>query len=264
MFFFAAADFGAGAKSGAVAATPFANRRRPRLGIPAILLAVVLALLGSVAPPSSRAIAAGTPPDSGLEGLALDRLHWGMPAGAVRAAFGERLRELSPPWRYGPMRAPFALLDQPLAGQRFDVILQIDEASGGLRQVMMQRRRGAMALRDYLEIVAALEAAYGKPTRICGETKAEGDPLAAWMTWESAGESAAARALPAGTTLHATFLDFVTSSILEEDPNIDRDPLVPFYKTRRNNRQALPRRVIVRYHAADDIALAPREPCVAP
>ena len=39
--------------------------------------------------------------------------------------------------------------------------------------------------------------------------------------------------------------------MLFENPNVDRDPLVPFSETRRINRRFLPRRLLIRYYPSD-------------
>ena len=50
------------------------------------------------------------------------------------------------------------------------------------------------------------------------------------------------------STVHLSYFDFYTRSMAFEDPNFERDVLTPYYKTRRNNAQFLPRRMLIRFH----------------
>ena len=102
-------------------------------------------------------------------------------------------------------------------------------------------RRAARATPEAFEAaLSALETAYGPPEGSCVELQPDGTPQRFSLRWR----------FPT-TTVQVTWLDFLTTAVLFEDPNRDRDPLVPFAKTRRINQRFLPRRLLIRFHPSE-------------
>lgn len=177
---------------------------------------------------------------------------WGMTAAELEAAFDGRLTRLPGRREYGGAYAELALLGVRVAGHRFDAYFQMGETSGRLQQVLLERARRWAGPRGFVELAEALRRRYGPPTRTCADAGDGGRPTAAEAVWR----------FPT-TTVHAVLLDFYTSGMAFDDPNVDPDPLTPFYRTRRNNPRFLPRRLLLRLHPSDRPDLAsPR--CPAP
>ena len=89
-------------------------------------------------------------------------------------------------------------------------------------------------------LLAALEARYGPAETLTAVPRTGGAPLRLSLVWR----------FPT-TTIRASFLDFRTTSVLYESPNIDIDPLIPYLDRRRIVRRFLPRRILVRFHPSD-------------
>lgn len=190
---------------------------------------------------------AAAPPD--LDGWRAAR--WGMSEADLREAFGQALKPLPGRWEYGDAYAEHALFDVALGGQTFTAYFQMNGESGRLQQVLLQGERTQATPLTYRKLLTALERRYGAPVSACAVPKAGGGPLAVEMTWR----------FPT-TAVHATLLDFYTTAMVFEDPNIGIDPLTPYSKERRNNPQFLPRRVLVRFHPSDREDLMGRRGCL--
>lgn len=179
--------------------------------------------------------AGGAAPPGDVEGWRAAR--WNMTEAELERAFGESLARLPGRWVYGDAYATRALADVTLGDARFRAIFQMNAASDRLQQVLLEppRRPGQEAV--FRSALDELRAAYGPPSGSCTVPRAGGGPLSVDLWWRFA-----------TTTVHLTFFDFYTRAMAFEDPNIDSDPLTPYYKTRRNNPQFLPRRALVRFH----------------
>lgn len=132
-----------------------------------------------------------------------------------------------------------ALRGVSIGGEPFIAFFQMSEGSGRLQQVLLRWDRRQPGRTASQSILAGLRERYGRERRVCREPKAGGGDLAVEHIWR----------FPT-TTIHLTLLDFYTTAMAFEDPNAEPDPLVPHYKTQRNNPRFLPRSILVRFHAS--------------
>ncbi len=163
---------------------------------------------------------------------------WNMTEAELEHVFGENLGHLPGRWIYGNAYATRALEGIILGDQGFRAIFQMNVDSDRLQQVLLEplRRPGQEAV--FRSTLGELRATYGPPSKSCAIPRSGGGPLSVDLWWKFK-----------TTTVHLTFFDFYTRAMAFEDPNVDPDPLKPYYKTRRNNPQFLPRRALVRFHA---------------
>lgn len=184
-------------------------------------------------------------------GLLLFLLLWaGTAAKAAEwqhAAFGQTLNELDaafsgrltriPQRIYGPFVAERMLPKVVIAGQPFDVLFQVDPATGRLAQILAQSRLRAPSGADYRSIASVLSG--GARTASCARQTKAGAPARSETVWTVGGR-----------TTRVAWFDFYSGAMAFEDPNTDADPLQPYAERRRNNPQALPRRIVVRISPA--------------
>lgn len=171
---------------------------------------------------------------------------WGMTAAQVEAALGGAAMRLPGRWRYGGAYADLAVRDVAVGGLAFTAYLQMNAETRRLQQVLLERRRVGAVPRAFEQVVEALEQTYGPPTAECAQAKRGGQPLDYRLTWR----------FPS-TTLHATFLDFSTTAVFSRDPTAPHDPLIIEGDVRRNLHRFMPRRILLRFHDADNRALDP-------
>lgn len=162
---------------------------------------------------------------------------WSMTAGELRRAFGEALTELPGRRIYKDAYAELAILGTEFLGVDFDVYFQMNVKTDRLQQVLLETGRRRAGPEAFATLQQRLRARHGKETRLCLDRLSAGAPAGAEAVWRFA-----------TTTIHAVFMDFYTRGMVFEDPNRDRDPLVPSFRTQRNNPRFLPRRIILRYH----------------
>jgi hypothetical protein len=173
-----------------------------------------------------------------------------MTTSELDAALGTGIRPAPGRLDYGPLYVERLMLDVTIGQARFAAMFQMDNSSGRLSQILLELRRPLVSPKAYGELLGALRARLGAPDDRCYRLGPGRTPETADVVWR----------LP-DSTIRAVFLDFRTTAIFSEDPNVDIDPLVPYYKIQRNNRRFLPRRILVRLSDAADTALA--APCAA-
>lgn len=184
---------------------------------------------------------------------------WGMDAQALQAAV-PGLREANLVYG-GGLHGAFVLTDTELAGLPFRAIFQMGE--GGLRQILFEKRRRGIEPDDPARLLASLRDALGPETRLCRD-------LSGAETWVEA-----VWRRPDGIA-HLVLTDFWTPGVLTSG---GADPLYNLPTARREELrdlrflsrefegaggpkpQALPRRLLFRWHApeADELA-SPRCP----
>lgn len=217
--------------------------------LPAI--GAVVALAGATA----GTAAAAQPADV----LGWGQTRWGMSAAALVDALGPVARG---PVALGPAVVPLGgRLDYAtgyaeagvrgvdLGGLAFDGFLQMNRERQGLEQVLLERRNAAVSEAVFAAVIEALVLSYGPPSQICGAPSP--DPLLGEVVWR----------FPT-TTIHALVLDFRTARVFTRDPNLDIDPLDRRPGLRRNNRNFMPRRLLVRFHPTARADLVVRADCV--
>jgi len=167
---------------------------------------------------------------------------WGMTDAELSAAFGPGLERLPGRWQYGGAYAERALFDVELGGLKFMALFQMNQATDRLQQVLLERRGAQATPAAYDRMMAALEAAYGPAEGLCLTPHPDGPLRRLSLRWRFA-----------TTTIQATWLDFLTTALLFEEPDTEKrfDPLIPFSETRRIVRRFLPRRVLVRFHPSE-------------
>lgn len=173
-----------------------------------------------------------------------DAARWGMTRAQLEQVLGERAAVLSNRWLYGGAYAELLVPDVALAGIDFTAFLQMDSESDRLRQVLLERRRVGATPDAFERLAALMEARYGAPSQVCAQAKSGGRPLDYQMIWRFA-----------TTTIHLKFLDFSTTAVFSRDPQAGIDPLVNERDIRRNPRRFLPRRILLRFHDAREVAL---------
>jgi hypothetical protein len=202
-----------------------------------VFAVAILALVAFGAPPATA--------DEDLNGWRQAR--WGMSDAELAAAFGDALRKLPSRLQYGNAYAARALEDVELGGLKFLALFQMGAKDDRLRQVLLQRRDAQVTPAAYERLLDALKARYGAPQQTCVLPKPDGEPYVFSLTWR----------FP-DTTVHATWLDFMTGEILHTDPNQDLSDAQSFVNLRRLVHRFLPRRLVVRYHASGNRALDPQ------
>ena len=166
----------------------------------------------------------------------LGRVRWGMSPAEISEALGESANRLPGRWDFGRYFSETTVEDVEVGGIPFRAFLQIDRQTGGLGQILLERRGRQATPVVFDDIVQALTDRYGDPE----DTARDGDiavPSAVRIVWR----------LP-DFTINASFFDFRTTGIVSENPNVDRDPLTPFSERQRNNPRFLPRRALIRFN----------------
>lgn len=205
--------------------------------------AAAIAILGGAA-----AVSAGGAETAGWRGA-----RFGMTADELADALPDSVA-LPGRFDYGPLHAGRAVPGVVVAGIGFTAYLQMDDRTGRLRQILLQAERTAEGRADFDAVLAALAARHGAPAAACLVPGGPGmRPRGAEVVWRG----------PARTS-HAVFLDFRTTGVLERDPNRDYAPLEPLGAARMVIRRLLPRRLLIRHHAAGDTALDATPGCAAP
>jgi len=151
---------------------------------------------------------------------------------------------------FGPLRAEFIDPDFTALGSPGILYFQFDSTSVRLRQFLFEWRDAAASQFHTAELFARLRAKLGAPTLICIH-EARGTPS----------HVVAARWRSAALMLQVSIFDHRGSGVARYDLNSDADPRRPSHERRRITRRSLPRRLVARLHAADDIDLIPRRDC---
>ena len=160
---------------------------------------------------------------------------WGMTAAELEAAFGARLSPLPGRWIYGGAYARQAILKTSLGGLDFTAYFQMSETDDRLQQVLLERRQQQALPGSFEKLQGQLEDLYGPASEAC--LLSERNPTGLELVWR----------FPT-TTVHATFLNFFSTSLLYFDPSLDIDPLRPSSEERVIRRRSLPRRITLRFH----------------
>ena len=173
-------------------------------------------------------------------GLAADldilrEARWGMDAEALDEALGGADEPLPGRWDFGRYYAERIVEDVDVAGHRFRAFLQMDKATGRLGQILLERRGREATPMVFEDIADALTEQFGQPDE-SGPDGNKAVPTSVRLVWH----------LP-DLTINASFFDFYTTGMFFEDPNTDRNPLVPYAERRRNNPRFLPRRALIRF-----------------
>ncbi len=170
---------------------------------------------------------------------------WGMTSAELQAALPTGLTELPGRWEYGRAYADHAVFGTELGGLAFDAYFQMSKQTHRLQQVLLERRRVGATPAAFEQLLESLEQIYGPPDERCQQAKTGGQPLRYELLWR----------FPT-TTLHAAFLDFSSTAVLHRDPRAPIDPLTSFRDERRINHRFVPRRILIRLHAAELTDLA--------
>jgi hypothetical protein len=117
----------------------------------------------------------------------------------IAQLYGVRAVRLSGRIDFNRLYTDVALRREPFIGYDFTVYFQMDDKTGRLAQVLLERRRQYATPPVWRDVLAALDRSFGTATRGC---ERRGDPLAgkpqiSERVW----------ALPT-TTVYASYLDF--------------------------------------------------------
>jgi hypothetical protein len=198
-------------------------------------------------------LAAGAPVRPSLAGDPAVLLPSGITIGMDRAALRlsrPSLRRLNPPLSFGPVQAEFIDTDVEGLGAPGLLYFQMDARTGRLRQLLFEWRDGRVPGGGLAEMLKRLEADLGAPELVCITTPAGRPPRRVSAQWR-------------GRTvmLRVSMFDYRARNIAYFDPNTDSDPRRPSFERRRITRRSLPRRMVARVHAVDDLELEPRQDC---
>ncbi|WP_158045483.1 hypothetical protein [Skermanella pratensis] len=166
----------------------------------------------------------------------LRSVRWGMSPAELSDALGRSANTLPGRWDFGRYYSETTVEHVEVGGIPFRAFLQIDRKTGGLGQILLERRGRQATPMVFDDIVQVLTDRFGEPE----QTAREGDiavPASLRIVWR----------LP-DFTINASFFDFRTTGIVSENPNVDRDPLTPFSERQRNNPRFLPRRALIRFN----------------
>jgi hypothetical protein len=168
---------------------------------------------------------------------------WGQTVEQVQAALPADLhpRRLDRPLDYGPMLAPLVIGHYRLAGSRFFVYFQFDRANGGLRQILVQRRRADGEVVAYETLLGEMLQRRGPPAEHCARDR------------RAAVRREGSRWTDARSTVRLVLFDYRVPGIITEGEPIIDDPLVPWYKRQALDEAQLPVRVLLRVTAPTDI-----------
>ncbi len=183
----------------------------------------------------------------------LTGLSFVMSIGEARDALPEA-RYLEEDLDFGPLKSRLVVPDFATLSSSFRIYLQFD-ATERLRQVLLERRDAAATRKSARMVQDALFGSYGKPTEIC--VPALATPSDGRMTWHTAHWS-----------LHLIGFDDLGPGMLTEDADrgdaLENRPIARSREERSRGRRqrSLPRRILIRIHAAGDTLLRP-PPCDA-
>ncbi len=207
----------------------------------ALLLAIVL-LLGAFGARAQEAV-----PLLGLGPL------WGLGAPELTRRLGDRIERLPGRFDFGPkLYADHRLRGVDVGGEPFSAYLQMDQRTGRLQQVLLERRQAQVTPNSVGRALDGLVAALGDPEseRVGADPRL---PTSASLVWRRG-----------GTTVQVGLFDFQTTEILSISPFAEgQNPQVPLYRRMRNDPRFLPRRLTIRLFPSDrrDLELpAPTRP----
>lgn len=167
-----------------------------------------------------------------------------VPAEAARRV--PSLDPIEPPLDFGPMIATHVQERARVAGLTARLYLQVDRSSGRVRQILLERRRPVLRPEDFAALHRALTNAYGAPLGTCG-SPTQGRRHTRWRV--------------GATMLHLIHIDDTARGIARFDPNTDSDPRARASDRLRVRSGSLPKRLILRAHAAADTALGGPSDC---
>jgi len=153
-------------------------------------VAVLLALLSAVLPLPVGASGWG-------------RVDWGMTSNDIAAIYGARGQRLGAPIVFGDSYSDIVLRNQPFSGYPFLVYFQMDNASGRLAHVLLERRRQYATRLIFDRVVETLRHDLGPESKRCGGAADRGKPTTIDLLWKRNEE-----------TVVLSFLDFA-SEILD-------------------------------------------------
>jgi hypothetical protein len=173
----------------------------------------------------------------------------GMDRAALRA-LQPPLRALAPALNFGPVQAEFIDTSIERLGAPGTLYFQMDPVSGRLRQLLFEWRDARVSGDRAADMLARLDARLGEPEMSCVTTMAGQGARRVSARWTGS-----------AIVLRVSMVDHRSSDIAYFDPNTDANPRRPSHERRRITRRSLPRRLVARLHAADDVELWPRRGC---
>ncbi|HEX7966726.1 MAG TPA: hypothetical protein VF502_00800 [Stellaceae bacterium] len=128
-----------------------------------------------------------------------DRTRWGMTSPEIVQLYPERAVKLSGRIDFYRLYTDVALRHERFAGYDFTVYFQMDDKTGRLAQVLLERRRQYATPAVWGDVLAALDRTFGAATQSC---ERRGNPLAGKPQINERIWS-----LPT-TTVYASYIDF--------------------------------------------------------
>lgn len=137
-----------------------------------------------------------------------DDTHWGMSSAELARQFGDRAKRLTGRIEFAGLYSDVVLRHEPFAGLDFTVYFQMDDRTGRLAAVLLERRRQYATPAAWRDTVAALKQRLGPPTAVCDRrgAPAQGKPTVRDRVW-----------IMPTTTVRASYLDF-SAPVLDLPP----------------------------------------------
>jgi hypothetical protein len=134
---------------------------------------------------------------------ALQGTHWGETSGELLKQFGGQATAL--PWRldFGDAYTDVVLRREEMGGVRVIVFFQMDNRTGGLKRIQIERPRHGVDPPATRRILAAVEAAYGMPDRRSVSPPRPANGFQATDRWSWRRDGAVIRAIFRDATIEA-------------------------------------------------------------
>jgi hypothetical protein len=123
---------------------------------------LALALAISIAPATGKPAGA-----AGLNEI-LAGTAWGETDPELLRRFGARATVLSHPLDFGDSYVDVVIRDVPLGGYPVIAYFQMDQTTGRLKRIQLERPRRGVTPQAFRAALTALEAEYGAPDTLCG------------------------------------------------------------------------------------------------
>jgi hypothetical protein len=132
-----------------------------------------------------------------------DGVRWGETSRTLLEQLGTRATVLARPIDFGDSYADVVLRHVALGAVPMTAFFQMDKATGGLKRVQFVRQPHGVNPPAYRAVVAALDAAYGRPSAICAipADAASGYQAAVEVVWRR--DAMTIRAIFRDTTIEA-------------------------------------------------------------
>lgn len=161
-------------------------------------------------------------------------VEWGRSVAEVQGSARPVPQPLLPAFDFGPLLAPLWFEEFALAGSRFAVFFQFDRSGAGLRQILLQRRRGDGQQQAWQRLTGEIEQRLGAAAEDCPAQPRQAVRRAE-RRWDTP-----------NVTLRAILLDYRAPGLVSEGEPLSDDPTLPRHRREALDIAALPVRLLLR------------------